>query len=99
MSRVTRASMGQQSIYNNPLPIQGGSFQGNLKKGFSTVSRANQFAKQNKLVTKGSDILGILGADKFLDNKTGGLYSKAVTAGKQAGYGKKKKRKSTKKKK
>jgi hypothetical protein len=103
MSRITRASLGQQSIYNNPLPIQGGSFVSSVNTGVHNLLRADKFARKHKLVTKGSAIASILGADRYLDDKTNGYYSKAVSQGKQMGYGKKKttkkKRKSTKKKK
>lgn len=73
-------SRGMALIYNGGLVQSGNGFLDNLKM-------ANAFAKKHKLVTKLGDVASAVGATGFLDSKTGGLFSKGVKAGKQAGYG------------
>lgn len=73
---VTKTQIAQAQIYNGGLPIQyGGS-------AMSQLQRANQMAKQYKVVTKGDAIAGILGVRP--KNK---VYIGGVDLAKQAGYG------------
>ena len=100
MPMVSRTQLAQSAIYNNALPVQhGGSFASSAQAAGQRIGMANTFAKKHKLVTKASDVITALGGDAYLNSKSAGLYSKGVAQAKSMGYGKKKKRKSTKKKK
>ena len=83
MSR--RTSAGLNAVYN------GGLAQGYIQGGaglMDWLKKANNFAKENQLISKAASVASALGADKYLDEKTGGLFSKGVEMAKQQGYGK-----------
>ena len=69
---------------------------GKVSSLVSGLKKANDFAKENKVVTKASGVVTALGGDAFLDRKTGGLYTKGVTHAKSYGYGRKPKHKKKK---
>lgn len=80
-------SSGLTLYYNRGL-------QSNLQKGGSlmdNVKKFNQFAKDNKLISKGSKAIDAMGYNDKLNQYTGGLYNKGVQYAIQNGYGKKKK--------
>lgn len=87
---ITRTQVGQQQIYNGglvPSPQAGSGRK--INSAISNLSKANQFAKQNRLVSKGDAVLGALGLRDLVDQKTGGAYGAAVNFAKTKGYGKK----------
>jgi hypothetical protein len=57
------------------------------------AQKIHKFVKDNKLISKGANIASTLGADKYLNAKTGGKYGKATGFAKSKGYGKKTKAK------
>lgn len=98
--QITRAQLGMHNIYNNPLPIQGGNgkFTDSVRRGATNLVNANQYIKDNKLISRGAAGLSAAGLDGYLNARTGGYYGKATDLATSHGYGKKKKRrKSTKK--
>ena len=81
---MVSTSKGQALIYNGALAQHGGSL-------LSKARDASNFAKKNKLLSKGASAVSTFGLDKVLDKKTGGLYSQGVKAGQARGYGRKRK--------
>ncbi len=86
---MSRVNVGMNAIY------QGGLTPGYMQGGagfMDFLKKANNFVKDNQLISKAANIASALGADKFLDEKTGGLYSKGVGIAQQAGYGRRRRR-------
>jgi hypothetical protein len=82
-------SSGLTLYYNRGL-------QSNYQKGgglFDNLKKANQFAKDNKIISRGSQIIERMGYNDKLNKYTGGLYNKGVQYAVQNGYGKKKNKK------
>jgi hypothetical protein len=52
------------------------------------AKKAHDWVKKNKIISKATSVASTLGADKFLDAKTGGRYSKGAKFAKSKGYGK-----------
>ena len=84
---MSRTNLGMASIYNGGL--QNGLGIGRALKSISgAVNKVNDFAKDNKLVTKLDKVVSIVpGAKNYLNSNTGGLYSKAVLGARLNGYG------------
>ena len=97
--QITRAQLGMHNIYNNPLPIQGGNgkFTDSVRRGVNNVVGAHNFIKDNKIISRGAAGLSAAGLDPYLNARTGGYYGKATNLATSHGYGKKERRKSTKK--
>jgi hypothetical protein len=55
------------------------------------LQRANTFAQDNKVVTKGRKVTDTLGLTKLLDKKTNGLYSQGTDFAISRGYGRRRK--------
>ena len=64
----------------------------------SNLQAANNYSKQNKLVTNTKQFTDNIGLTGFLDKKSGGLYSKGANLGISHGYGKRRKAKPRKRK-
>lgn len=94
---MNRTLLGQAAIYNgglqSGLQIQSGAGVGKfLSKAENVAGKFSDFAKRNRLLSAADTAIGFVpGAKGYLDSATGGMYSNVVKAGKQAGYGKKKK--------
>lgn len=89
---ASRNQLGRVGAYNGGhLPVQGG---GALTVNFR---RLNNFAKNNKVVSKFKGVTDALGATDFIDKKTGGLYSKGANAAIKRGYGKRRRQRGGKK--
>jgi hypothetical protein len=86
MPQVTKTQLGQAAIYNSGMVTQSG---GAMNFG-ANLNKANQFAKDYRVVSKTRGVTDALGLTGFLDKKTGGLYSKGTDLAKSKGYGKKK---------
>lgn len=90
---ITRTQLGQQQIYNGglvPSPQAGGGRK--INNAAANLGKANDYAKKHRLVTKGRAVTDALGLTKFIDNKTGGVYSDVTNYAKTKGYGKKNRR-------
>lgn len=83
----TKVQLGQSTIYSGGLPVQAGG------GALQNLQKANAFAKQHKVISKGDAVLGALGLRDYVNTKTGGAYGVAVDYAKTKGYGKKKHRK------
>ncbi len=88
----TAIQRGQASIYNGGLPSQSGS-----GKTMANLQRANQFAKDYKLVTNASKLAGVFGDYKMLNKKTNCAQGDLVGVATKHGYGQKRKRKTKRK--
>ena len=88
---MSKTTAGQMLIYNGGLvpQQQGAGFFGDLLK---SAKNAHDFVKKHKLLSKGAAIASAVGADKYLDAKTGNKYSKVLKYGKSKGYGKNKRK-------
>lgn len=94
---VTKTQLGQHAIYNSGLPPQGGGGP-RIDKFIGGLRNANEFARDNKLITKTKGVTDVIGLTPYLDRKSNGLYSKGADYAMSKGYGKKKKKRTTKKK-
>jgi hypothetical protein len=89
------ANVGLNSIYQGglvALPYQRGAGIGKvINKIERTVGKVNRFAKDNKLGSKLSGAIDILGVREPLDLATGGTASRLTNALVKSGYGMRKK--------
>jgi hypothetical protein len=96
---MSRTTAGLNMIYNGGLTstmpmvgggrrrMHGGGFLSSLKNGLTT---ANQWAKNNKIVTNGDSVIRDLGLHDKANHYTGGYYDKFVNVAKKHGYGRRK---------
>ena len=73
---------------NHAIMQSGGAWYNNAGDFVKGVKRVNQFAKDNKIISKIKGATDALGLTTAIDAYTGGLYSKGADVAKQAGYGK-----------
>ena len=90
---VIATARSLNSSYTHAPPSQAGrGFVDNARKVYNTGVSANNFAKKNKIVTKSMGVVTALGGDRFLNEKTGGVYGKVGNFAVSRGYGHKKRR-------
>lgn len=86
MPTANAVQRGQVAIYSQGVVQSGAGLADWMKK----ARQAHDFVKKNKLISKGASLASALGADAYLDSKTGGKYKQATALAKSKGYGKRK---------
>ena len=73
--------------------VRGGSKHRKHGTGFfDMIKKAHSFVKDNQLVSKAKSIADTLGATAYLDEKTGGNFSKVADLAASKGYGRRRRR-------
>ena len=91
--KVSKTALALNSSYTHtPLQTGRGPKIDKARALLGSFSSANQYAKNHKIATNTKKFTDAVGLTDFIDNKTGGYYSKGAKLATSHGYGRRKRR-------